>query len=45
LIAPGAVTVVMTNAPAGVSASPLEYWEVLGSGGGVRYIPLLGNGG
>ena len=41
----GSNTVVMSNAPTGVSASPLEYWEVLGTGAGVRYIALLGNGG
>jgi hypothetical protein len=42
LTAPGAVAVAITNAPAGVGATPAEYLKVLGTGGATRFIPLLG---
>ena len=42
LTAPGAVAVAITNAPAGVAATPVEYIKVEGTGGATRYIPLLG---
>jgi len=40
----GSVAVGITNAPAGVTSVPVEYWEVLGTNGHIRYIPLLGSG-
>jgi hypothetical protein len=42
LTAPGAVAVAITNAPAGVGATPAEYVKVLGTGGATRYLVLLG---
>jgi hypothetical protein len=42
LTAAGAVAVNITNAPAGVGATPAEYLQVKGTGGATRYIPLLG---
>ncbi len=43
-VAPAGVAVAISNAPTGVAAFPVEYWEVLGVSGAARYIPLLGVG-
>lgn len=40
IVAAGANAVLITNSP-GAATAPAEYWAVRGTGGALRYIPLL----